>query len=185
MATQCLPNKQKGVVLVIGLIMLVLLTLLGITGAQNALFEEKMASNVRDKNMAFEAAEAALIAGENYIQKNVISTGPFDSDGSDGLYNNAIENIWQKVDWTGNDTGNSNEVIVYVDLNSAHKIKTSPKYVIQHYGTIVSEEDKLNLDNYGQGTGAGEVEMFRVTARGTGGSNDATVVLQTTYGKRL
>ena len=53
-------KSQSGVVLVISLIMLILLTIIGVSGLQNAGLEEKMAGNMRDKNLAFQAAESAL-----------------------------------------------------------------------------------------------------------------------------
>jgi len=56
------PNTkhQSGVVLVISLIMLLLLTMIGVTSMQVTALEEKMAGNSKDKNTAFQAAEAAL-----------------------------------------------------------------------------------------------------------------------------
>lgn len=64
---------QKGAVLVIGLIILVVLTLLGVQGMRTNVAQERMAANMRERNMAFQAAEAALRVGEN--------TGPFDGLG--------------------------------------------------------------------------------------------------------
>lgn len=51
---------QTGAVLPISLVMLLLLTLIGVTGSQVTGLEEKMAGNMRDKNIAFQAAESAL-----------------------------------------------------------------------------------------------------------------------------
>ena len=179
------PSQQSGITLIIGMFMLILLTLVSITGAQMTTLEEKMASNSRDKHTAFEAAEAGLLGGEEYIEDVVISLAAFDTTGTDGLYDNSMDNIWEEVDWHGADSGNNNEVIAYSDINSTHNVKTSPEFVVQHYASIEADADTLNLDNYGQGTGSGDVEMFRVTARGTGGSDNAAVILQSTYGKRL
>lgn len=61
-------QKQSGVVLVISLIMLILLTLLGITAMRTTTLEEKMAGNDKDRNIAFQAAEAALRDAENNIE---------------------------------------------------------------------------------------------------------------------
>jgi len=44
----------------ISLIMLLLLTLIGVTGSQVTGLEEKMAGNMKDRNIAFQAAESAL-----------------------------------------------------------------------------------------------------------------------------
>lgn len=51
---------QSGMVLIISLIMLLLLTLIATTGMQTSSLEEKMAGNLRDRNIAFQAAESAL-----------------------------------------------------------------------------------------------------------------------------
>ena len=58
------PACQSGAVLIISLIMLLLLTLIGLSGSQVTALEEKMAGNMRDKNLAFQAAESALRAVE-------------------------------------------------------------------------------------------------------------------------
>jgi type IV pilus assembly protein PilX len=61
------PVHQSGAVLVISLIMLLLLTLIGVTGMQTTSLEEKMAGNTRDRSVAFQAAESALRDAENDI----------------------------------------------------------------------------------------------------------------------
>ena len=53
-------NNQRGVVLVAGLLILVILSLLGITTMQTSTIEEKMTSNMSQRQLAFQAAEAAL-----------------------------------------------------------------------------------------------------------------------------
>ncbi|MEJ2108265.1 MAG: PilX N-terminal domain-containing pilus assembly protein [Acidiferrobacteraceae bacterium] len=53
-------GNQEGAVLVIGLIILVVMTILGITAMQSTVVEEKMAGNFKDKDVAFRAAEAGL-----------------------------------------------------------------------------------------------------------------------------
>ena len=178
-------NKQKGVVLILGMLMLIILTLIGLTGMQMTTFEEKMSGNLKDKNTAFHAAEAALMAAETNIANNVITTGIFDDDGTDGFYDDSNEEIWKLVDWEGTDSANDNEVITYSAFDSTYKVTTPPKYVLENYASVMDEFDELNLDNYGAGTGAGVTEMFRITARGTGLNDSTRVILQTTYGKRL
>lgn len=94
----------------------------------------------------------------------------------------AFSQIWTVVDWAGDDAGNPNETLAYSgDVGTA----TAPRFVIQHYDTVVATADQLNLDNYGQGTGSGAIGLFRVTARGTGGNNETPVVLQTTYAHQI
>jgi type IV pilus assembly protein PilX len=59
--------SQSGAVLIISLIMLLLLTLIGASSMQTSSLEEKMAGNLRDRNLAFQAAESALRDAEQDI----------------------------------------------------------------------------------------------------------------------
>ncbi len=161
------------------------MTIIGLTGMRITTFEERMVSNTKDKHTAFEAAEAAMMGGETYVEDNVVTLGTFDGDGSDGMYDDTLEEIWKVVDWDSSVTANTNEAFDHSIFGSTYGVNTSPRYVIQHYATFSQDGDKLNLDNYGQGIGAGEINMFRVTSRGTGGNDDTVVILQSTYGKQL
>ena len=53
-------NKQQGTVLVLSLIILSVLTLVAVTGMKTSITEEKMTGNLRDRELAYQAAEAAL-----------------------------------------------------------------------------------------------------------------------------
>ena len=64
-------------------------------------------------------------------------------------------------------------------------VAAQPRYIVEFIKTVVSDEDRLNLDNIGQDTGSGRTQIFRVTAFGTGGTENAHVLIQTTYGKRF
>jgi type IV pilus assembly protein PilX len=170
-------HRQSGSALVISLIILVAMTLIGITAMRTTVLEEKMAGNMRNKEIAFQAAEATLRAAERYIQNNVISTVAFDTDGSDGLYNHDDVRIWENINWTDADS------LEYSDFGS-YNVATPPRFVIQHLSTT-GDSDKVVLDNIGEGTGGGNVETFLITARGTGTTNNAVVYIQSTWGIRL
>ncbi len=76
------PQKQHGVVFVTALIFLVVLTLLGVTAMQTATLEERMAGNLRDRNLALQAAEMALRYAEQHIRDNdPATTVPSSIDG--------------------------------------------------------------------------------------------------------
>lgn len=57
-------HKQQGVVLAVALIMLVLITLLGMSAMRSTIMEERMASNSRNDNIAFQLAETTLRRAE-------------------------------------------------------------------------------------------------------------------------
>lgn len=171
--------KQQGSVLIISLIIMLVLTILGVSGMKTSLLEEKMAGNLRDSQLAFQAAEATLKQAEQYIEQNIVSISGFDNDGSDGLYDKTTERPWESINWDSTDS------IEYTNFDTSYSIYTPPRFIVQHLVSQNNNNDELNLDNYGQGTGAGRIEMFLITARATGSSGNSVVMLQSTYGKRL
>ena len=60
--------------------MLVVLTILGINGAQQTAMEERMAGNFRDQQIGFEVAEAALRVAEEIILDPTVFITINDSD---------------------------------------------------------------------------------------------------------
>lgn len=57
-------RRQRGVALVVVLILLLVMTLLGLASMRGTLLEERMSGNMFDRGLAFQAAEAALREGE-------------------------------------------------------------------------------------------------------------------------
>jgi type IV pilus assembly protein PilX len=53
-------SEQRGATLAIVLIFLVLVTLIGVTAMTTTTLEEKMSGNLKEQNLAFQAAESAL-----------------------------------------------------------------------------------------------------------------------------
>ena len=72
-------RSERGAVLLVSLVMLLLLTLIGLAGMRRAQLEERMAGNLRDRQMAFQAAEAALRAGEAAALERYRHDGPMAS----------------------------------------------------------------------------------------------------------
>jgi type IV pilus assembly protein PilX len=58
--TRSLPTKQRGVVLLVALLFLVVLSLLGVGASRMVASEERMSRYLREYNTAFQAGEAAL-----------------------------------------------------------------------------------------------------------------------------
>jgi type IV pilus assembly protein PilX len=89
---------QRGIALIIGLIILAVLSLIGVAAFSVSTQEERMAGNSRDRIRAFEAAEAALRDCENFA----VNSAKF--DGTDGSYTAPqaplASNTEQIVDWT-------------------------------------------------------------------------------------
>ena len=175
-------NKEEGVVLFMCMVMLLLLTVLGISSVQTTTLQQRMARNAGDTNLAFQAAESALRDGEEYLETLTALT---DFDGANAENNGFYyeedpgnDPNWKTLDWSGADGYRDAET-------SITGVEITPKYIVEHVKTVISDADALNLDNIGQDTGSGRTQIFRVTARGTGGTATAQVMIQGTYGKRL
>lgn len=169
--------KQSGAVLFVGLMMLLVMSLIAVTGMQGATLEERMAGNSRDSMVALQAAEAALQAGEAFLDPVsgvILNMSAFDTDGDDGLYDNSDDELWMNINWDSNDSAG------HMSFNPDN-VTVQPRYVIQHISQT-QVAPKLIVENYGEGEAGRSVELFRVTARGTGGSNNTEVILQSIYG---
>lgn len=77
---------QRGAVLAVSLIILLVITILSVQGLQTTLLQEKMTAAVRDGHVAFEVGESALVDAERYIETLVVTTA-FNDSGTSGLYN--------------------------------------------------------------------------------------------------
>ncbi|MDW8479914.1 MAG: PilX N-terminal domain-containing pilus assembly protein [Xanthomonadales bacterium] len=67
------PRRQSGAALVVSLLILIVLTLLGLTVMNTAVMQERMAGNVREENEAFQSAEATIREIEQAVR--VIAQG--------------------------------------------------------------------------------------------------------------
>jgi type IV pilus assembly protein PilX len=76
------PLAERGVALIIGLVILAVLSMIGVAAFTMSTQEERMAGNSRDRIRAFEAAEAALRDCEHFV--GTVPAPKF--DGSDGSY---------------------------------------------------------------------------------------------------
>lgn len=62
-----MTQNQSGAVLIVGLIVLLVMTILGVSALQTTVLQEKMTGNLRQTSLAFQAAEAGIQAGLSYI----------------------------------------------------------------------------------------------------------------------
>ncbi|MDH3712631.1 MAG: PilX N-terminal domain-containing pilus assembly protein [Gammaproteobacteria bacterium] len=69
-------SQQRGAALIVGLMMLLALTLIGITTMGMNTMELRMASNAQNKSNAFQAAEAGLEVGVGLTNANDVTTNP-------------------------------------------------------------------------------------------------------------
>lgn len=61
------PRDQRGAALIVVLILLMVMTLLGLASLRGTLMEERMAANMYDRSLGFQAAEAAMREAESRL----------------------------------------------------------------------------------------------------------------------
>ncbi|HXH03937.1 MAG TPA: PilX N-terminal domain-containing pilus assembly protein [Candidatus Competibacteraceae bacterium] len=73
MKTSPTIETQRGSALIFGLLFLIIMTILGVTGMQGTILQEHMAGNLRDHNLAFQGAEEVLRIIEDKAKLKVTS----------------------------------------------------------------------------------------------------------------
>ncbi len=163
--------RERGVAMVIALIMLVVLTLLGTATARMTLLEERMTGNTQDRLVASQVAEGALRDGENLLELPVLP----EFDGNDGLYQPAAPDedpLWRTVDF---DSGDVRQYDGFPDADGP-LANARAGYIIEQLPRVPTPGVSLAVD-----TPVDDVSFYRVTARGVGIAGGAAVTLQTTY----
>ncbi len=166
------PSREKGAAMVIALVMLLVLTLLATASARMTLMEERMTGNTQDRNIAFQAAEASLRAGEALAQLPVLPA--FDNNAA-GVYESALPGVdphWSSVDWDL-----AADVLVYDELDDApgQLADASASYIVEQLPPVPQPGETLKIKEVEDGT------YYRVTSRGVGVGGNATVTLQSTF----
>ena len=175
---------QRGVALVVALILLVVATLIGLAGIRGVNLQERMSANMYDRSLAFQRAEAALRAAEDAIAANPDITALSGLDCSPESGN--VCDIVPAKTFTSTDA-------TWIDVNSAHNVNSdsspgTPQYQIQFMGNFAAEsvfglEANADYGNYGNVYPPDDVAYYRITARSANPQlvgERAIVVLQTT-----
>lgn len=61
------PYRQRGISLIVILMLLLVMTLIGLAVLRTTLLQERMSANLRDRSLSFQTAEAALRDAEEFI----------------------------------------------------------------------------------------------------------------------
>ncbi len=161
-------TRQGGATLIVSLIILLILTLLGVTAMQSATMEERMAGNINDRNLAFQAAESALRTGEAWLQSFGALLPIANDSASNGIYtvDTRPANWWDPAPTTPPQVADG----------TFSALKNQPIYVIEERAYVEGSSLRIGSDPEGGG-----FNVYRVSSRGTGGTDAATVSLESTY----
>ncbi|MDA1073999.1 MAG: PilX N-terminal domain-containing pilus assembly protein [Proteobacteria bacterium] len=173
-------HNERGVVLFIALVFLLVLTIAGVSSVQTTSLEERMARNTHDSVLAFQAAESALREAEAFVRNNVSSTAPFTPAGNNGLWSAAAYTDQDR--WLVANVWNDGSSLSRQTNSSLALVAAQPRYIVEWVATV-ERETNANLIDSSYNAVSDRVEIFRITARGVGGTTNASVLLQSTFGK--
>lgn len=166
-------SRQKGVVLIVGLIMVLLISIVALASIKGSGLQEAMSGNMRDRGLAFQVAEGGLADGENVIETRALFCNGIVSAGircwrdRDQTPVNSVQ-YFSAADFTtfGNVSG----------LNLGQNIPPA-EFVIEELLPFQAGASNSDLTR----GGGFDVNSYRVTALGGGISSDSQAILQSTF----
>ncbi len=174
------PAKtQQGVVLIVGLVMVLLITIVGLSAIRGTGLQESMAGNMRDRNTAFQSAESALRFGESIVSIKVKTVPSFDCTKGlceDQEKTNPAKSVryWNEDGWQ--------KIAVEVDLGLDY-VEHQPRVILE----LLDSDAGSCAAGEGSGIGQGSLTMigdcipYRITALGYGGDENTQVIVQSAY----
>lgn len=202
----CGSVRERGAVLVLALIFLVLVTIMALTASSSSMLQLRMAGNLRNAQQAQMSADTALRGAEWRLWTSARYVGGFlnCTDGSistDGCvkYNAANSNAYGETGIVtkfrhGETAGVGVEYMGpggltdYTDNGSlavVAQLDQNPRYIIEDLGRVRPPGAGLQCESQGcngGGPGGGpNLHSYRITARGIGGGKNSTRVLQSTF----
>lgn len=156
MSAAMIGRRQSGMSLVIVLILLVAMSLLGIAILRSTAMQERMSANLRDRSLAFQAAEATM----RFAQNQVLGAVPTDPD----------EPGWDIKEPTASDCAS----LSICPTNSAAVWRAGPsygtapvtttEYWIEYVGTAPARPNACSMPGKEE-TPDCQSPMYRVTVR--------------------
>lgn len=164
--------SQGGVALIVALILLVVMTLVGLSGLRNVTLEERMTANTFDRSISFQAAEAALKEAEALVQaQNALPA----MQPAAGTPCNAVTAVCGAPvapllePWLDNATPWADAATL---TNGG--ITITPQYMIEFLGNGFTCSP-------GEAGSATNCSRYRITARSNAGADRSVVILQSIY----
>lgn len=171
-------QDQRGAALVVSLLMLLVMTIIGVSATQSNVLQEKMVHNMADQNRAFQASEAGLLDGAAWVDSLTEANEPVPStDGSSPVWSlNSFSSPFTAYDFDwmskayqfGSKTGES----------AMSGVARQPYWLVEYEGRL--------CDDLAAASREGRCRIFyRITSHGTGATSSAAAVLQATMPKRF
>ena len=184
-------RKQRGLSLITTLLFMVAALMLGVSVLSVNVMQERVIGNTKDRDLAFQAAEAALRDGEEDLVKKLDAAAVFTPTCDAGLCtppSRRATPLSVSVDKVlGFDWGKPAQVRMYGQYTGASQFpgvfgNGQPRYVIEQLGPVGKAFGES--ETKGNDPGQRDAVAYRITAQGTGAREETVVVLQSIYTKQ-
>lgn len=182
------PKRQRGVVLAVVLILLLVMTLLGLAALRGTLMEERMSANQFDRSLAFQAAEAALREGEALAATK--PTPAFGSPCSNGICGKPDPMLsTDNQRWLGVDPDDPSDDDAFWNSPATRAatvaigdLTANPRFIVEWVdsGLPLAGECTTGIDVSPGAACTGSESRYRITARSQA-EGRAEVMLQSMY----
>jgi type IV pilus assembly protein PilX len=183
-------HSQRGAVLIMGLVLLMALTIIGVASMSNNTLESRMAGNLTDSTLAFNAAETAARAAQATFNPDFDSRDNCSGISFDGVAdttcaidqgdsaNARADMDWMKDNpaswWATSDLVQTFSGNYTAKIGSDDIISSPPRAIIEQYSTGGGRYQQ-NLDRRTLTTGN---KYYRITVRATGSSDNSQAMIQ-------
>lgn len=188
-------SPARGFSLLLILIMTAVLSLLALGAMSGAIVQERMVGNARDRQVALQAAEAALRDAEAEIEANASAADGFTDACASGLCIAPSDTAsgaqsaprWQSINWVSSQTrtyGSRTGAAALLGPGNL-PLAAQPRYFIERLPTLPPEVGSSACVGGGCANNPGDrARAYRITARGSGLRAATTVMLQSVYVKQ-
>lgn len=186
--------RARGFSLLVVLIMTAVLALLALGAMTSSILQERMVGNSRDRQVALQAAEAALRDAETEIEANAAAASGFTDACANGLCIPPSDTAsgaqsaprWQTIDWVSQTRAYGSRTGAPALLGFDNQaLAAQPRYFIERLPTLPPEVGSSACVGGGCATSPTDrARAYRITARGSGMRASTTVMLQSVYIKQ-
>jgi type IV pilus assembly protein PilX len=200
------PGRQRGAVLFVALVFLLLLTLLGVTASSTSILQERMTGGMRNAHLAVIGTESGLRGGEVDLwaaaaRSNTADGGiampPCAGSGvqpcrymrTNGIADQRVQKFRTSLAWL--DTGSDGAKAYDQDMSTqgghytTGNLASQPRYMIEDLG-LDTGGGPGNMGGAilaaAQGSGAPSVHLYRVTARSQGANTALLRAAESVFG---
>lgn len=172
-------NRQRGAVLVVSLVILLVLTMIGLSGARAVLLGERMTAASRDARIALEVAESMVRQAENHID-GLNDTSAFGTTGWRRTQGDGPPEIFSEETWSDTYAPERDSTLEGPDGLLKGRV------FIEMFGRASDDSNTTDVDLSGDKPAIDfeDVEVFRIVARGKGPGGTERILV-TLYGKSM